>query len=162
MKINAGLQVIGFIVILFSLLLLYKYFTTTSNNPHPILSTSHLPKKTPIKHVDVQKTNENKIDDTINMNANDLQIVNNQFHMYQDDQHIETDGFENELGNDNSVDKAFAPELDELYQELMTSSSDTDELIEYSKAQKSDLPIANVPVYLLTKNEPLRLSEKPK
>lgn len=173
MRNTAGVQILGFLTILFFILFLYKYLTEhdiQSDIPQydaPVMNTMR-----PIKAVKQPHTTDSDdiIDDTINLNANDLQIVNNKFNLYNGNQEIINYGFVNELANKDIINKTFAPELDELYEETQNMISNKNGLNEEntfhnscstSKPQKSDLPIANVPVYLLDKNLPLRLSEKP-
>ena len=74
-----------------------------------------------------------------------------------------TSNSENKLGNQNRC--LYEPELEEVYNTTLRGTAndpnETIEIYDYSvKPNKTDLPIANVPLHLLQTDEPLRLSEK--
>lgn len=183
MRNNAGIQIMGFLTILFFSLFIYKYYVSYQypsypQHPYQQHQLQH-PLQQQLQQQQLQQQQQQLqqkqhqqyikntvIDDTINMSPNDLQIVANKFNIYDSSMHIDATGFENELANDVAtegiiIDRSFARELNEIYDES-TQISTLDTINEISKPQKSDLPIANVPAYLLETNEPLRLSEKPK
>jgi hypothetical protein len=171
---SATTQILGFILILFLILFLYKYYTTnyaysyTDNQnlsaSKPDISTVRCPPKNTL----ILPTKQNKMDDDLDdksilMHENDLNIVDNKFNLY-DNNIIDNHGFENELGNNTDIDKSLSVELDNVFAETSLNNSNNDDKYAnsclHSKPQKSDLPLANVPYFLLQEDKPLRLSEK--
>lgn len=173
-KTDSTIQVFAFIMILFLILFLYKYFSTnylyTDDLPKPDIRVRCPPKNTiiqqnlPSKQTDISNEHsKSKIEDaSILMHENDLSIINNKFKLYQNTDIIDNPGFENELGNNTHIDKTLSDELNTVYiQTSAQSHINIDSDCSYSKAQKSDLPLANVPVFLLTNEKSLRLSDMP-
>jgi hypothetical protein len=165
---STAIQVLAFISLLFFILFVYKYYVNSYERPvlHNVISTNtnqitpyhkdkdirvrcppeELIKKAPIQQEDLK-------------HKNDIDNAYEKINLYED-QNIDTYGFENELGNNKYISKAFDEELEEVYQ--------VEELPKFMekkqcsiKPHKSDLPIINVPLYLLEKDKPLRLSERP-
>ena len=164
---TTSIQVWGFISLLFFILFLYKYYIDTYERP--VFNNNSIPTKQYIPNIQVDHSNdrvrcppEELIKKNVEQNLkhkNDIDNVYEKINLY-DNQSIDTYGFENEIGNYKNISKEFTDELDEVYQ--------NDQLPVFQekaqcsiKAHKSDLPIINVPLYLLEKDKPLRLSERP-
>jgi hypothetical protein len=170
---DATTQILAFILILFLILFLYKYYTTNYtysytynqevNTSKPDIRVRCPPKNTLILPTKQMNHNDNQDDKSIYMHKNDLNIVDNKINLY-DNNFVENHGFENELGNNTDIDKSLSTELDNIFIETSLNSSNNDgkyaNSCSYSKPQKSDLPLANVPYFLLQDDNPLRLSEK--
>jgi hypothetical protein len=171
---NSTTQILGFILILFLILFLYKYYTTNfsylyKDNQVPNAPEQDIRIRCPPKHTIILPTkheDNNDLDDkSILMHENDLNIVDSKFNLY-DDRIVDNHGFENELGNNTDIDKSLSVELDSVFIETSLNNNNNNDDNKYahscshSKPQKSDLPLANVPYFLLQEDKPLRLSEK--
>lgn len=149
---NTSFQLLAFIALLFFALVLNKYYNIYYTVKEPIKKPQQTIRCKP-------ETKEvKKHDDTVNVNKNDLNIVNKKFNMYDNTNNITNDGFKNELGEYDKFDKTLTEELSNVYflNEAKIVYTDKDE----NKPDKTDLPIANIPLCLLQNNKPLRLSEK--
>lgn len=164
-------QVLAFILILFFILFAYKYFSTnySYSQDHDIRTPdkdkvrcppNNITKSTDSKPSNITDSNEIE-DETILMHENDLKIIHNKFHLYENTNDIDNPGFENELGNNLDIDKSLSHDLDTVYLETSAQNFEhTDhDTCSYSKEQKSDLPLANVPIFVLTNEKPVRLSD---
>lgn len=160
--INTSFQIILFIILLFAILLVYRYYvdnyekdiTLTQERkedkvrcpPNDILYDISNTKKTPTI---IKELHKNDLE-------NDYKI-----NMYENNNKIDTYGFTNELGDDYKESKKFSVELEETYNKSVANPIFDDSNKCQRKQEKSDLPIVNVPYYLLENNTSLRLSEKP-
>jgi len=174
-KSNSTTQVLGFIIFIFFILFAYKYFIT--NYSFSYTDSSNVENKPDIKvrcppiksnSTTLQKKENNYVSDkSIVMHKNDLHIVDNRIPLYNEHvDMVDNPGFENELGNNTDIDKTLTSELDQIY--LETSKLDQDiydnkysNSCSYSKPHKSDLPIVNIPAFLLTQEKSVRLSDIP-
>ena len=162
---TTSIQVLSFIALTFCILFLYKFYIDTFERSNNININPNYPSsntKIDHSHDKIRCPPEELIkkqEPTILKHTNDLNIVNEKINLY-DGQNISTYGFENELGNDTTISKEFSPELEEMYehQPLPQYKNYNTQVI---KPNKSDLPIVNVPYYLLKDDQPLRLSERP-
>lgn len=156
---STSLQLLFFIAIIFFALILHKYYIISDNK----ITNTQLNQIQPENKTRCHPSIDNKIDnidDTININKNDLNIVDQKFNIYNNTQYINNDGFKNELGNFDELYKEPTADLDEFYFSKQFKENPFD-VNEMDKADKTDLPIVNVPLHFLINNKPLRLSEKP-
>ena len=102
-------------------------------------------------------------------NKNDIDYVNkNTILLYNDEQRNdfkkENDNFEVEIIRPFIKNNTFDNDLEKVYVDDIADNIDPknnyNEIYDYSvKLQKTDLPIANVPICMLKDNKPLKLSE---
>lgn len=156
---DAYMQVIGFALFLFIILILYKLYI--DNIEAPVQQSTLTVPVVPTSQIQP----ENRVRCPPNsqlQNKNDIEATNKtKLNMYKEGNTVSADGFYNEVVKPQS--QTFAPELEEVYKEgakiQVPSFQDNSCNI---KPNKSDLPITNVPLFLLKEdNQPLRLSEKP-
>lgn len=103
------------------------------------------------------------------VNKNDIDYVNkNNILLYNDKDKgklmKENDNFEVEIMRPFIKNNTFDSELEKVYVDDIANNNDPNnnynEIYDYSvKLQKTDLPLANVPVCFLKDNKPLKLSE---
>jgi hypothetical protein len=103
------------------------------------------------------------------VNKNDIDYVNkNNILLYNDKDKgklmKENDNFEVEIIRPFIKNNTFDSELEKVYVDDIANNNDPNnnynEIYDYSvKLQKTDLPLANVPVCFLKDNKPLKLSE---
>ena len=103
------------------------------------------------------------------VNKNDIDYVNkNNILLYNDKDKgklmKENDNFEVEIIRPFIKNNTFDSELEKVYVDNIANNNDPNnnynEIYDYSvKLQKTDLPLANVPVCFLKDNKPLKLSE---
>ena len=153
-------QLLGFFILLFILLIIYKYYVSTYED-NKSMPYSQVYETKPIVNKVRCPPNELRMykqDDTPITHKNDINNPNTQIQLYKEGENILVDGFEKAVITHKKQE--FASELDEVYQQSMAKNPVNNE---YSsvKPNKSDLPIANVPYFLLQEDKPLRLSEKP-
>ena len=161
--VSVTMQIFGFFIIILMLLIVYKYYVSTyedpvSSNPinesttaniQPVINTVRCPPK----EFKMYKHDDNPLE-----HKNKLNNPSAQIQLYKEGDEISAEGFQKSVYTPVSQD--FADELEEVY----TQSMATPHMVNYvpnAKPNKSDLPIANVPYFLLQDDQPLRLSEKP-
>ena len=103
-------------------------------------------------------------------NKNDIEYVNkNTILLYNDEQRHDlkkdNDNFEVEIIRPFIKNNTFDSDLEKVYVDDIADNNDPknnyNEIYDYSvKLQKTDLPIANVPICMLKDNKPLKLSER--
>lgn len=99
-------------------------------------------------------------------NKNDIECTNKDSILLYDKYYkTDNESFDVELIRPYLENNVFDKELDELYTTKLSSHNtkegETEQIYNYSlKPQKSDLPIANIPIYALLDNKPLKLSER--
>jgi len=103
-------------------------------------------------------------------NKNDIEYVNkNTILLYNDEQRNylkkENDNFEVEIIRPFIKNNTFDSDLEKVYVDDIADNNDPknnyNEIYDYSvKLQKTDLPVANVPICMLKDNKPLKLSER--
>ena len=103
-------------------------------------------------------------------NKNDIDYVNkNNILLYNDNDKgklmNENDNFEVEIIRPFIKNNTFDNDLEKVYVDDIADNIDPknnyNEIYDYSvKLQKTDLPIANVPICMLKDNKPLKLSER--
>jgi hypothetical protein len=103
-------------------------------------------------------------------NKNDIEYVNkNTILLYNDEQQHDlkkdNDNFEVEIIRPFIKNNTFDSDLEKVYVDDIADNNDPknnyNEIYDYSvKLQKTDLPIANVPICMLKDNKPLKLSER--
>lgn len=153
------IQIVLFGLFLILCLFFYKYFLVDQDprKDDKIRCPPHLLHKPDSVHV---AQNNVVIEDKKPHHKNDLNVVHaNNFNMYQEGDNIDTYGFQQEVVQPNR--QTFSDELEEVYNLSSIQNHPTFQS-EIIKPNKSDLPIANIPMYILKDDEkPLRLSEKP-
>jgi hypothetical protein len=103
-------------------------------------------------------------------NKNDIECTNrDNILLYDDTYKTDNESFDVELMRPYLKKNTFTEDLENVYTSTSKISShnakngENDEIYDYSlKPQKSDLPIANIPVYALLDNKSLKLSERDK
>jgi hypothetical protein len=103
-------------------------------------------------------------------NKNDIECTNrDNILLYDDTYKTDNESFDVELMRPYLKKNTFADDLENVYTSTSKISAhnakngENDEIYDYSlKPQKSDLPIANIPVYALLDNKSLKLSERDK
>jgi hypothetical protein len=103
-------------------------------------------------------------------NKNDIECTNrDNILLYDDTYKTDNESFDVELMRPYLKKNTFAEDLENVYTSTSKISAhnakngENDEIYDYSlKPQKSDLPIANIPVYALLDNKSLKLSERDK
>ena len=159
---QAVIQIGGFAIFLLIVLILYKYYV--DNIEQPVKNnTVYSVQETKVTPVPINTENKVRCLPVNLEHKNDIHSVNKtQFNMYKDGDVTGSDGFYNEVVKPQQ--QKFAPELEEIYKEASKIHDNTPQQYNscHIKANKSDLPIANVPLFLLKEDrQPLRLSEKP-
>ena len=103
-------------------------------------------------------------------NKNDIECTNrDNILLYDDAYKTDNESFDVELMRPYLKKNTFTEDLENVYTSTSKISAhnakngENDEIYDYSlKPQKSDLPIANIPVYALLDNKSLKLSERDK
>jgi hypothetical protein len=103
-------------------------------------------------------------------NKNDIECTNrDNILLYDDTYKTDNESFDVELMRPYLKKNTFTEDLENVYTSTSKISAhnakngENDEIYDYSlKPQKSDLPIANIPVYALFDNKSLKLSERDK
>jgi hypothetical protein len=103
-------------------------------------------------------------------NKNDIECTNrDNILLYDDTYKTDNESFDVELMRPYLKKNTFTEDLENVYTSTSKISAhnakngENDEIYDYSlKPQKSDLPIANIPVYALLDNKSLKLSERDK
>ena len=162
------------LIIIFLLAIGYyiNHITNTTgyiNNPSYL---SHIQYISPQKNVDNQNSytlsnsphklvNLYKEDYKVIRNKNDIECVNrDSILLYDDKYNTDNDNFDVELMRPYYKNNNFVKELEEVYNTKI-SSPENDEIFNNSlREQKTDLPLANIPVYALLDNKPLKLSDR--
>jgi hypothetical protein len=99
-------------------------------------------------------------------NKNDIECVNKDSILLYDHRYTpENDNFDVELMRPYHKNDKFLVELEDVYNTRISSRDagdiENDEIYDYSlRQQKTDLPLANIPVYALLDDKPLRLSDR--
>ena len=99
-------------------------------------------------------------------NKNDIECVNrDSILLYDNTYNTENDNFDVELIRPYYKNSKFIEELEDVYNTRISSREagdiENDEIYEHSlRAQKTDLPLANIPIYALLDNKPLKLSDR--
>lgn len=167
------------LIIIFLLAIGYyiNYITNTAgyiNNPS---DPSHIQYISQQNNIDKQNSytlsnsppklvNLYKEDYKVIRNKNDIECVNrDSILLYDDTYNTDNDNFEVELMRPYYKNKNFVKELEDVYNTKISSREDgdieNDEIFNNSlREQKTDLPLANIPVYALLDNKPLKLSDR--
>jgi hypothetical protein len=159
--VSVTMQVFGFFIILLIILIAYKYYVSTYEMPVSVETTTNDAKvinkvRCPPKGPDELKMYKHS--DAILPHKNELNNSAVKIQMYKEGDDVTADGFEKAVYT--PIHQEFAPELEDVYaRSIATPHLENNN--PYIKANKSDLPIANVPYFLLQDDKPLRLSEKP-
>jgi len=103
-------------------------------------------------------------------NKNDIECTNrDNILLYDDTYKTDNESFDVELMRPYLKKNTFTEDLENVYTSTSKISAhnakngENNEIYDYSlKPQKSDLPIANIPVYVLLDNKSLKLSERDK
>jgi len=172
-------------VIILAIFILY-YYNYVSNIENPTNTSFHIPNIgvlfknniKPIKKEDDVKircpqklTNLYNEEPTILSNKYEIDLVNkNAFNMYTDSNHIDNQGFDEEIIRHNSTDSQKLREFDKSLNDVYTMdlvendnpNYDYNEIYDYTvKPNKSDLPLVNVPLYALNDGvNSLKLSDR--
>jgi hypothetical protein len=158
--VSVTMQVFGFFIILLLILLAYKYYVSTYEMPVSVEITNDAKVinkvRCPPKGPDELKMYKHS--DTTLSHKNELNNSAAKIQMYKEGDDVAADGFEKAVYT--PIHQEFAPELEEVYAASIATPH-LEKNNPYIKADKSDLPIANVPYFLLQDDKPLRLSEKP-
>ena len=99
-------------------------------------------------------------------NKNDIECVNrDSILLYDNTYNADNDNFDVELMRPYHKNNKFLEELENVYNTRISSREagdiENDEIYEHSlREQKTDLPLANIPVYALLDNKPLKLSDR--
>jgi hypothetical protein len=172
-------------VIILAIFILY-YYNYLSNIENPTNTSFHIPyigvlfknNIKPIKKEEDEKircpqklTNLYNEEPTILSNKYEIDLVNkNAFNMYNDSNHIDNRGFDEEIIRHNSIDSRKLREFDKSLNDVYTMdlvendnpNYDYNEIYDYTvKPNKSDLPLVNVPLYALNDGvNSLKLSDR--
>jgi hypothetical protein len=159
---DTSFQIILFIILLFVILLLYRYYVDSYEKDITFTQGRKEDKvRCPPNDILFDISNKQNTPTIIKeLHKNDLGN-NYKINMYENNDKIDTYGFANELGEDYKNSKKFSVELEETYNKSVANPIIDDSNKCQRKQEKSDLPIVNVPYYLLENNTSLRLSEKP-
>jgi hypothetical protein len=138
---------------------------TNSQKPHGGASSSNNVNKNNNTAPPPKLTNLYNEENQVIHSKNDIDIINkSNMLLYKDEYQSSNPTFENELINTN-MSGQFTPDLEKVYtQDLVENKDNThdyNEIYDYCvKPNKSDLPIANVPLYALKDSGcPLKLSD---
>ncbi len=160
--LSTPMQILAFFIILLLILIAYKYYVSTYEEPVPSIPTYTNDKyERPVVNKVRCPPHEFKMykhSDTEMSHKNEINSSSAKIQTYKVGDNVSADGFEKAVYT--PVRQEFAPELEDVY----TQSAVTPHLennTPYIKPNKTDLPVANVPYFLLQDNKPLRLSEKP-
>jgi len=98
-------------------------------------------------------------------NKNDIECTNkDSILLFNNNYQSNNDSFDIELMRPYEKNNILDKDLNDVYNSKMSGNADNkdiDEIYDYSlKKQKTDLPIANIPVYALLDNKSLKLSER--
>jgi hypothetical protein len=99
-------------------------------------------------------------------NKNDIECVNrDSILLYDNTYNADNDNFDVELMRPYHKNNKFLEELENVYNTRISSREagdiEFDEIYDHSlREQKTDLPLANIPVYALLDNKPLKLSDR--
>ena len=99
-------------------------------------------------------------------NKNDIECVNrDSILLYDNTYNAYNDNFDVELMRPYHKNNKFLEELENVYNTRISSREagdiEFDEIYDHSlREQKTDLPLANIPVYALLDNKPLKLSDR--
>jgi len=137
-----------------------KYTTSTLNNK---IELNRVNDVAPPKLVNLYEE-----DYIVIRNKNDIECTNrDNILLYDDTYKTDNESFDVELMRPYLKKNTFAEDLENVYTSKISAhnakNGENDEIYDYSlKPQKSDLPIANIPVYALLDNKSLKLSERDK
>jgi hypothetical protein len=161
-EISATVQVFAFFVIILVILVAYKYYVYTYEEPalpssQTLLTSNKEPVinrvRCPPKEFKMYQQDDNPLDHKNNLNNPNAQIK-----LYQEGDEVSSEGFHKAVITPNHQE--FASELEDVYTQSVATPHMSNST-PHVKPNKSDLPIANVPYFLLQNDKPLRLSEKP-